>query len=118
MLKRTIVYDFATVQFLFEGIGYLSFWLIKTKSPHRSKLELEMTNYFMIALKNKSDLLNFCLQILAVYLQLEPDTSPQYKSIYDSLLLPENWKEENQSLMSSYIQFLISYIAKFKERLL
>ena len=29
-----------------------------------------MMSYFKVALDNKSDLLNFCLQILAIYLQL------------------------------------------------
>jgi hypothetical protein len=69
MLKRTANYDFSTVQFLFEGIGYLAYWLIKIKS-NRSKLEIEMMGYFKVALDSKSDLLNFCLQILAIYLQL------------------------------------------------
>ena len=70
MLKRTSLYDFETVQFCFDGIGYAVYWLIKTNSPHKSKLEAEMNNFFMVALNSKSDLLNFCLQILAIFLQL------------------------------------------------
>lgn len=38
--------------------------------------------------------------------------------IYESLLMPENWKEENQSVMSSYIQFIIAFLTRFRERLL
>jgi hypothetical protein len=87
MLKRTALYDFETVQFFFEAIGFVVYWLIKANSQYKSKLEGEMTNFFLVALNNKSDLLNFCLQILAIFLQLEPSTSQQYKNIYESLLL-------------------------------
>jgi len=38
MLKRTAVYDFTTVQFLFESIGNIAFHLIKVNSPHRKTL--------------------------------------------------------------------------------
>lgn len=70
MLKKTTKYDFETVQFCFEAIGFVVYWLIKTNSHHKSKLETEMTDFFFLALNNKSDLLNFCLQILAIFLQL------------------------------------------------
>ena len=62
--------------------------------------------------------MNFCIQILAIYLQLSPNTNEKYVQIYNSLLMPENWKEENQSLMSAYIQFLIAFIAKYKQNLI
>lgn len=75
-------------------------------------------SYFMEALKNKTDLLNFCLQILSIFLQHQGETTQQYRAIYESLLMTENWREENQSLMSSYIQFLIAFIAKHKQRLI
>jgi len=32
--------------------------------------------------------------------------------------MPENWSLDNQSLMSSYIQFLIAFIAKHKSKLI
>lgn len=118
MLKRTGNYDFSSVQFLFETLGILSYWYIRTNSPNKAILEAEVLNFFHLALKNKSDLLNFCLQILAIYLQLEVNTSSQYNVIYEALLLPENWKEDNQSIMSSYIQFIISFISKHRERLM
>ena len=118
MLKRTGVYDFTSVQFLFEALGNIAYYLIKIHSEHRAAFESILLNYFMEALNSKSDLLNFCLQILAIFLQLESSTNPQYVAIYTSLLMPENWKEENQSLMSSYIQFLISFIAKHKSKLI
>ena len=73
--------------------------------------------FFMQALQSKSDLLNFCLQILAIFLQLEHSTDEQYISIYNSLLMPENWSLDNQSLMSAYIQFLIAFLAKHKIKL-
>ena len=38
--------------------------------------------------------------------------------IYNALLLPDNWKEENQSIMSSYIQFIIAYLNNFKDNLI
>lgn len=88
MLKKSAVYDFTKIQYLFETIGYLAFWLVRGNSQHKGTLEKEVMDFFMQALKNKSDLLNFCLQIFAIILHLEPNTNPQYKSIYDSLLLP------------------------------
>lgn len=77
-----------------------------------------MMEFFIRALQSKSDLLNFCLQVLAIFLQLEGTTDNQYVSIYNSLLLPENWSQDNESLMSSYIQFLIAFIAKHKNKLI
>jgi hypothetical protein len=70
MLKRTAIYDFETVQHCFEGIGFMVYWLIKINGHHKSELEAEMTNFLFVSLNNKSDLLNFCLQILAIFLQL------------------------------------------------
>ena len=93
MLKRTEVYDFTSVQFLFEALGNIAFYLIKANSENKSAFESILINYFMDALKSKSDLLNFCLQILSIFLQLESSTNPQYVAIYSSLLMPENWKE-------------------------
>jgi hypothetical protein len=93
MLKRTREYDFLTVQHLFEAMGVMAYWLIKADSPHRSILERIVTDFFMEALKNRSDLMNFCLQILAIYLQLEHSTNEQYIAIYNSLLMAENWQE-------------------------
>lgn len=68
MLKRTKVYDFTSVQYLFEAIGELAFRLITCNSAKKHDLEKEVMSYFMEALKNKTDLLNFCLQILSIFL--------------------------------------------------
>ena len=70
MLQRTKVYDFNSVLFLFENIGELSFRLIRVNSTHRQALEKEVLSFFMQALKEKSDLLNFCLQIMSIFLTL------------------------------------------------
>lgn len=118
MLKRTKVFDFNSVLYLFESMGEVSYQLIASRSSHRGVMEKLVMDFFMESLKSKSDLMNFCLQILSIFVQLEEGTNPQYKTIYDSLLMEDNWKEENQSLMSSYIQFLIAFIAKHKERLI
>lgn len=88
MLKRTTVYDFTTVQFLFESIANMSYYLIASNCPKRNILEKDIMTFFMTALQTKSDLLNFCLQILAVFMQLEQSTDNQYVSIYSSLLMP------------------------------
>jgi hypothetical protein len=48
----------------------IAYYLIKTNSRDRKDLEDVILNFFSNALKNKSDLLNFGLQILAIYLQL------------------------------------------------
>ena len=93
------------------------YYLIKADFYNRKVLEQEMMGFFMQALQSKSDLLNFCLQILAIFLQLEHSTDEQYISIYNSLLMPENWSLDNQSLMSAYIQFLIAFLAKHKIKL-
>ena len=118
MLKRTTEYDFTTVQYLFETLGVMAYWLVTSGSGERGVLEKVVMDFFMEALKNKSDLMNFCLQVLAIYLQLENSTNQQYVKIYESLLMPENWQEENQSLMSAYIQFLIAFIAKHRHKLI
>ena len=118
MLKRTNMFNFNSVQFLFESIGAMAYWLINSNSEHKKTLEEEILDYFFQFLNSSSDLMNFCLQILAIYLQLQHNTNEKYVAIYNSLLIPENWKEENQSLMSAYIQFLIAFIAKHKEKLI
>lgn len=118
MLKRTERYDFNSAQFLFETIGMLSFYYIRANSPHKADLEQAIINFFQLALKNKSDLLNFCLQVIAIFLQLEQTANSQYRMIYESLLMAENWKEENQSVMSSYIQFIIAFLTRARDRLL
>ena len=118
MLKRTEQYDFLSVQFLFEAVGVIAYQHIIHKSPNKAQFEGLMLEYFAVALKNKSDLLNFCLQILAIYLQLEGgSTNPQYLNIYQSLLIADNWSEDNQSIMSAYIQFIISFVKTHQQRL-
>lgn len=117
MLKRTERFDFNSAQFLFESIGMLVFYYIRAGSPDKAALEQVILNFFQVALKNKSDLLNFCLQVIAIFLQLEQVSNNQYRVIYDSLLMEENWREENQSVMSSFIQFIIAFLSRFRERL-
>jgi hypothetical protein len=88
MIKRTEHFDFSSVQFLFETIGILSYYYLKTNSQHKNDLEKVVLDFFGIALKTKSDLLNFCLQVLAIYLLLESQTNNQYIQIYNALMLP------------------------------
>lgn len=87
MLKRTERFDFNSAQFLFETIGMLAFYYIRANSPDKAALEQVVLNFFHVALKNKSDLLNFCLQVIAIFLQLEQVSNNQYGLIYDSLLM-------------------------------
>lgn len=54
---------------------------------------------------------------MGIFLQLEQNANEQYGVIYNSLLMAENWKEENQSVMSSYIQFINSFLSRVRERL-
>lgn len=70
MLNRTERYDFNSAQFLFESIGLLAYNYIRSNSPDKGTFEQTILNYFHKALKSKSDLLNFCLQVLAIFLQL------------------------------------------------
>ena len=70
MLARTERFDFSSAQFLFEAIGYLAYNYICANSPDKGALEQLMLNFFQQALKSKSDLLNFCLQVMSIYLQL------------------------------------------------
>lgn len=117
MLKRTERFDFNSAQFLFEAIGMLTYYYIRANSPDKAILEKTILDFFQAALHSKSDLLNFCLQVVAIFLQLEQSTNERYLNIYQSLLLEENWKEENQSVMSSYIQYIIAFLGRFRERL-
>lgn len=70
MLKKTVKFDFSSAQFVFQTIGFIAYYLIKTNYPDRKTLENLVIDFFSTALKNKSDLLNFGMQILAVFLQL------------------------------------------------
>jgi hypothetical protein len=71
MLKKTERFDFNSAQFLFEAIGMLAFYYIRANSPDKAILEKTILDFFQAALNSKSDLLNFCLQVVAIYLQLE-----------------------------------------------
>ena len=70
MLKKTVKFDFSSAQFVFQTIGFIAYYLIKTNYSDRKTLENLVIDFFSTALKNKSDLLNFGMQILAVFLQL------------------------------------------------
>jgi hypothetical protein len=96
----------------------LAFYHIKTNSRHKAALEAEVLDFFQSAIANKSDLINFCLQVLAIFLQLEPQMNEQYRIIYRALLDPDNWKDDNQSVMSSYIQFIIAYLSRERSSLI
>ena len=67
-------------------------------------------NYLQEIIKRKSDLVNFCFQILAIFLEFENKQAGKHKAIYDSILNLDNWTEENISIMSSYIQYISAYL--------
>jgi hypothetical protein len=69
MLVKTEQYDFKSVLFLFEAIGILAFWVSKGNEQAKEKLENHIFNYFQVSIKRNSDLLNFCFQILAIFLE-------------------------------------------------
>ncbi len=52
-----------------------------------------MLAYFEIAINRKSDLLNFCFQILAIFLEFENKNVEKHQKIYDSILNLDNWTE-------------------------
>lgn len=54
-------------------------------------------------------MINFCFQILSIFLQLSPGDIGFYTNVYESIIRIENWNEENQSIMSSYIQYISAY---------
>lgn len=70
MLSKTAFFDFTSAQYLFESIGNIAYYYLKSKSNHRAKLETIIIDFFKVALKDKSDLINFCLQVMAIFLQL------------------------------------------------
>ncbi len=63
-------------------------------------------------MKRNSDLLNFCFQILSIFLQFDSKTETRYIQLYNSILDPGNWTDENMSIMSSYIQFISAYLIR------
>lgn len=70
MLNKTEVYDFKSALFLFESIGIVAYWVSKNQDQNaKSRLENQFFDYFFVAIKRKSDLLNFCFQILAIFLE-------------------------------------------------
>lgn len=110
MLLKTEKYDFKSVLFLFEAIGVIALHVSKKNGEEKDKLENHLFNYFNVAIKRNSDLLNFCFQILAIFLHFENKTVDKHKMIYDSLLNIDNWVEDNISVMSSYIQYISAYL--------
>ena len=54
-------------------------------------------------------MINFCFQILSIFLQVYPGDIGFYDNVYASIIRLENWSEENQSIMSSYVQYIIAY---------
>jgi hypothetical protein len=48
----------------------LAYYYIRANSPDKPVLEQTILDFFQLSLKNKSDLLNFCLQVIAIFLQL------------------------------------------------
>lgn len=110
MLLKTEQYDFKSVLFLFESIGVVAYWVAKGSDSAKEKLENHIINYFQVAIKRNSDLLNFCFQILAIFLEFENQKADKHKQIYDSILNLNNWVEENMSIMSSYIQYISAYL--------
>ncbi len=118
MLLKTQNYDFKSVLFLFEAIGVVAFYVSKQKGPEKDKLENHIFNYLQVAIKNKSDLINFCFQILAIFLHFENESAEKHQNIYQSLLNLSNWVEENISIMSSYIQYISAYLNRSTSNLI
>lgn len=110
MLCKTTVYAFANVLPLFEAIGYLAFYLSSIKSAKSRELETLIHFYFQELINKQSDLLNFCFQILSIFLRFGPADLTMYDNIYLSIINPQNWNEDNLSLVSSYLQYIGGYI--------
>lgn len=110
MLQKTEQFDFNSVLSLFEAIGYLAYWLCSAKSPCARSLETTIQQYFQKVIQKESDMINFCFQILSIFLQLWPGDQGLYDNVYASVVRQENWSEENQSIMSAYLQYISAYI--------
>ena len=110
MLQKTDQFDFNCVLNLFEAIGYLAYWLCSTKSGLSKSLETTVQQYFHKIIQKESDMVNFCFQALSIFLQLCPGDIGFYENVYSSIIRMENWTEENQSIMSSYIQYISAYV--------
>lgn len=89
----------------------------KNGSGEKDKLEAEIFKCFYASINQKSDLINFYFQILSIFLHFEHKNIGEYSKIYVSILNPENWVEENISIMSSYIQFISGYLTRMPDGL-
>lgn len=76
-----------------------------------------MQQYFHQMIKMESDMLNFCFQVLSIFLRYNAGNMQFYSSIYSSIIRPENWTYENLSLISSYLQYIASYLALHRENI-
>lgn len=68
-------------------------------------------------IKSQSDILNFCFQILSIFLQFHPGDPAFYEQLYNSVITPNNWCEDNLSIMSSYLQYIAAFVAINPQRL-
>lgn len=62
-------------------------------------------------IQKQSDLLNFCFQILSIFLQANQGQGSYYQNVYESILNPNTWIEENISVMASYIQYITAFLS-------
>lgn len=92
MLQKTQNYDFDVILGLFEALGQLAYYLCIKKDNSSSDLENLMQNYFLKMIQNQSDILNFCFQILSIFLQINPGNMGYYQNIYQSILSSDNWR--------------------------
>lgn len=68
-------------------------------------------------MNNQSDILNFCFQLLSIFLQFNPGDINFYQDVYNSIIAPNNWCEENLSIMSSYLQYIAAFISLNNNRI-
>lgn len=76
-----------------------------------------MLAFFKVTLNTHSDLSNFCFQIFCLFICLNSNPAQHYIQIYESILDPNNWCEDNSSMMSAYVQYLTTFLLAVPDRI-
>ncbi|EAR95791.1 CAS/CSE protein, carboxy-terminal protein (macronuclear) [Tetrahymena thermophila SB210] len=105
-------YDFQRVSILFECVSNLMNLSSTQNSQGYIQLEKTVSPYFdKIISQFISDLINYVLQTYSIIIRNTNNIDKNnFKIIFESLINPTNWTQDNVSIFPSFIIYIQSYI--------